>query len=172
MSCGTCQRAAAAAVTAAGTAQSCWPNLLALLFLLSLLCPFLSFNLQLPPCVTSLTPNSSFFCSGFLSLTECCCGSACCTICGRKSSETRQTESWREPIQGWHLAPFLPQNPACCYLSSPSITFSSSPTPFWQPPQPDVHAYIMCKRARHVDALKDSTKVLMTPRGLRMHGVR
>lgn len=61
MSCGTCQRAAAAAVTAAGTAQSCWPNLLALLFPLSLLCPFLTFNRQLPPCVTPLTPNSSFF---------------------------------------------------------------------------------------------------------------
>lgn len=97
--------------------------------LLSFLCPFfLPFNL----CGTPLTHNSSVFLLFFsllpflsslllaLSLTECCCGSACCTICDKKSSETRQTESWRERIQGWHLSPF-PSTESCLLLSFLSL---------------------------------------------------
>ncbi len=165
MSRGTCQRAAAA--TAAGTAQS-WPNLLTLLFsaFSPSLCPFfLPFIL----CVTPLTPTHlCLFLSLLLilSLTECCCGSACSTICDKKSSETTQTESWRDPIQGWCLSHSLPPNTACCFLSLHHLLLLP---PFWQHPHPDVHAFIMCKRALHIDALKDSTDVLMTARGSRVH---
>ncbi len=71
----------------------------------------------------SINSNSSLFFVCFLSLllilslTECCCGSACSTICDKKSSETTQTESWRDPIQGWCLSHSLPPNTACCFLS-------------------------------------------------------
>lgn len=72
----------------------------------------------------SINPNSSLFCFLclllFLSLTECCCGSACSTICDKKSSETMQTESWRELSQGWHLSPF-PSTESCLLLSFLSL---------------------------------------------------
>ncbi len=136
------------------------------------LLPFpLSFFLSFHSVCHSINPNSSLFFLSLLlvlSLTECCCGSACSTICDKKSSETMQTESWREPIQGWHLSHSLPPNPA--------VIFPLPPSPFLlllplsdNTPHPDVHAFVMCKRARHVDALKDSTEVLMTVRGSCVH---
>ncbi len=84
--------------------------------------PFVLFSF-LSFCVTPLTPTHLCFLFFFLSLllilslTECCCGSACSTICDKKSSETTQTESWRDPIQGWCLSHSLPPNTAGCFLS-------------------------------------------------------